>query len=429
MALGLIRIEGRLARGLLFTGLVVSVGIAGTFAKWCFANAVSPRSASKEVAELTTLLAPNDPQTHFSAAVLYEKTFLPEDIERSLQEYEAAASLSPNNYLAWIELGKARGRNGDITGAESAFLRTLELAPNYADVHWAYGNLLLRAGRTDEGFEQIRIAVAGNPELTSSAATTAMALFDGRSESARQALGNSGAVNAALTMFALGRKQTDEAVADWNQIPADEKRKKFSDTGRTLSTRLAEAGQFRSAVAVARDVWDEPDAGPSVGRLLNGDFESPVRLKNARTFDWQIAAGAEPQIAVTDTQKHGGSLSLYMIFSALEAADFRQISQTVAVEPGAAYTFEVYYRSELKGAVAWEIVGAADGKVLGRTGPIQSVPEWAAAKIFFTVPPSADGVTVRLVRDGCVSSVCPISGKAWFDDLALTKREATQQDM
>ncbi len=421
MALGLIRIESGLARGCLIAGIVLSAIFSAFFVKWCFANAVSPRAATKEVAELAELFGPNDPQTHYASAVLYEKTFGAEDLDHSLREFELATALSPNNYLLWLELGKARGRSGDLRGAERAFLRTLELAPNYADVQWAYGNFLLRDGRPDDGFSQIKTAVAGKPDYMASAVVTAMAFLENNPDSVRAFIGNTNLVNSALVKFAVSRKQFAEAAAAWDQIPPGEKLAGFSDVGKTLSNQLAEAKQFRLAVSVAASVWTNGGDGPSsAGRLFNGGFETAVKLKDSAMFDWQIGSGGDPQIGVSDEQKHSGSYSLYMIFNSMQSSDLRSVSQTIAVEPGRSYNFTAYCRADLKGSLAWEIVDAADGKVLGRTPSIQTFADWTGVAAGFTVPPGSDGVTVRLVRDGCSSPVCPISGKVWFDDIALS---------
>ncbi|MCA1638303.1 MAG: tetratricopeptide repeat protein, partial [Acidobacteria bacterium] len=82
------------------------------FAKWCFANALAEKADTKEIAEMMVDLAPSDPQTHHSLAVLSEKTFLPEDLPKALAEYERATVLSPDDYRFWYALGKARERNG-----------------------------------------------------------------------------------------------------------------------------------------------------------------------------------------------------------------------------------------------------------------------------------------------------------------------------
>jgi hypothetical protein len=111
-----------------------------------------------------------------------------------------------------------------------------------------------------------------------------------------------------------------------------------------------------------------------------------------------------------------------MIFNSMQAAELRSVSETIAVESGQSYKFGAYFRAELKGGLAWEIVDANDGKSLARTPPIQTSADWRYLETDFTVPAGSDGITVRLVRDGCTSSVCPISGKVWFDDLTLMSR-------
>ena len=59
----------------------------------------------------------------------------------------------------------------------------------------------------------------------------------------------------------------------------------------------------------------------------------------------------------------------------------RAITQSVAVEANKKYVFETFYKSELKTTttVKWEIVDAADGKVLAATEPIASAVNSAPA--------------------------------------------------
>lgn len=418
MSLKIIRLETTRARSTLIAGAFLCLAAAFFFAKWSFANAVSMRADSKEVADLAVQLAPSDPQTHYAAAVVYDKTFDAADFARSLDEHELSVALSPNNYLLWLDLGKARERNGDSTGAENALRKALELAPNYAAVQWAYGNTLLRAGQMDEGFSQIRLAAAAKREYMNAAVVTAMMLLDGDAAKAQNVLGSTPAVKAAFAAFQMHGEHYDEAAAAWDAIPSDVKRTEFREAGEALSAQLAAAKKFRLASHVAREIWD--GEGPAVGRIFNGGFETAIKQMDARLFDWQIGGGVEPQIGLSEEQKHGGGYSLFMKFNTMQASDFRQFSQTVAVEPGRPYSLEGFYRVELKGAVAWEIADANDGKSLSRSAPTQSSADWTYFRVNFDVPANSDGVIIRLVRDGCTSSICPISGKAWFDDLSLT---------
>src|SRR5262245_51798568 len=79
---------------------------------WCLANTASFVADQKEVGVLITELSPGDPQTHFTSALLHERTFEPADLSTSLSEYEKAAALSPYNYLLWLRLGSAQGKTG-----------------------------------------------------------------------------------------------------------------------------------------------------------------------------------------------------------------------------------------------------------------------------------------------------------------------------
>ena len=422
MGLGVIRFDGRYARPLLIAATVACLAFAWLASKWHFANGVSSRVDVKELADLMIGLAPADPQTHFAAAVLYEKTFEQADAVRSLAEFETATALTPNNYLLWLELGKARGRNGDTTGSEKAFLRALELAPNYSDVHWAYGNSLLRAGRIDDGFSRIRQAAAGRSVFVDPAVVTAMTMLDGDVEQVRRALDDSPAVNAALSTFLLSGRNYDEAVAAWDRLPANEKRTTYKQTGESLISQLIGTRQFRKASRVAAGVWDDEATAPKTGSTSNGGFETAIKQNDDRLFSWQFGIGSNPQMGLSDAQKHGGAYSLYLNFNTVQAADLRKVAQTVSVEPGSQYSFEVWYRADVKGSVAWEIVDACDGKQVALSPAINPSADWMRVAVDFKVPASCDGVTLRLVRDGCMSAYCPISGNVWFDDISIHKK-------
>ena len=62
----------------------------------------------------------------------------------------------------WIELGNTREELGDNEGALAALDRAVRSAPYYAHPHWQRGNLLLRLGRYDEAFADLRQAAASN---------------------------------------------------------------------------------------------------------------------------------------------------------------------------------------------------------------------------------------------------------------------------
>ncbi|MDQ3219932.1 MAG: carbohydrate binding domain-containing protein [Acidobacteriota bacterium] len=419
MSIKFFKTDSKAGRMVLIATGVFSIAATVFAAKWSFAHTVAKSPDSTEVAALAVKLGPDDPQTHYAAAVLYEKTFAPEDMEKALSEFETSAALSPNNYFLWLSLGKARERTGDQTGAESALRKALELAPNYSNVQWTLGNALLRQGKTGEGFTEIRKAVSGDPAFTNAAATTAWQLLDGDMMQVRDAIGDSTRLNSAIAILLAGQKRFDEAFEIWNGLPADEKKTTLKEPGETLYRQLAEAKKYRFARRVTAQTGHAENYGDLIGQISNGGFEDVVKTQNAGIFDWRIADGSGPRIGPTEGQKHSGNYSLLISFGA-GGKDVRQISQTVAVEPGKSYSFEGFYRADLKTAAMfkWEIANAVDGKVLAATNALASSTDWTALRAEFAIPENIDGVIIRLIQENCAAA-CQVSGNLWFDDFSL----------
>lgn len=408
---------------------IFCVGAAWFFVRWNFANMISTRldidrPESKLVADWLVDFAPADPQSHFTAAALYEKTFDDADLLQSLKEYETATALSPNNYLMWLNLGRARNLNGNTEGADAAFARSLELAPNYAQIQWVYGNFLIRQAKIEEGFTLVAKAAASNSEYSQAAAISALQIFDSDIAQAQRYLGNTDTTNAALVSALSGQKRSDEAVDVWSNLGAVDRTDKYKKLGETLISNLAAAKKFQLAARVTADLQTSDAERPVVGAVANGGFENAVKLRNAGLFEWQIADGGEPQIGLNETQKHSGKGSLIMAFNSVETAAFRTVTQTVAVVPGGEYDLEIFYRSDLKSAAKfkWEIADAVAGGVIASTQPLTTAADWTSLKATFRVPVSSDGIIIRFVREGCSGLSCPANGKVYLDDIGITKK-------
>lgn len=424
MSLKIIKCEPRLARILLIAAATLCVTTSWFFIKWNFANAVASRLDIKRVelkpvADWLIQMAPNDPQTYFSAARLFEKTFDSSDLARSLTEYEMAVALSPNNFMTWVDLGKARNLNGDAEMSLAAYKRALELAPNYAAVQWVYGNALIRQGETDAGFPLIAKAAASNPDYAQPAVLTALQIFDGDIEKVLSGLGDTNITNAALAVVLAGQGQFDEAFNAWSKLTGP----KAQQLGETLIGKFAAAKKFQLAARVTSALRNNKSEETIIGRISNGDFENGVKLRNAALFEWQIAEGAQPEIGLGDGQAHSGKYCLLIMFRTFETAAFRSISQTAAVVPGAEYEFEVYYRSDVKtsASLKWEIVDAMTTVPIAITPPMAPVADWTGLKTRFSVPADSDGIIIRLVREGCSGPSCPVNGNLSVDDISIRR--------
>lgn len=403
--------SGRRVAAYFAAGSSVVIGLA--VAVTLFADTIASRAAFKEIAALAVRIAPSNPRAHSVHARLLERTFFPEDLPRSTAEYERAVALSPNDYQLWLDLGNARSRSGDDAGAETALRKAHELAPNYAQVSWALGNFLLRQGQNDEAFRLIRQASDADPLLANPAIANAWQVYDGDIATVRSLAGDSPNLRAALAAFLARDKRFDDAVKVWTSIPDDRRAAEFKAQGDEILREMISAKRFRDAAGIS--------GGRFVpGKIDNGGFENPVSLQSPSVFEWRLPAGASPQAAFDQAQKHSGNRSLVLVMAEDSGPSGAIVSQTVAVEPNRQYTVSGYYRSDLKATATlrWDVVGA-DTKVIASVPNIEAKADWTRFSTSFTVPDGTDGVTINLVRADCKSAICPISGRVWFDDMEL----------
>lgn len=388
--------------------------------KWGVGNTILSGAAEIEVAELAVTLAPDDPRTHFIGASLRERTFESDDILAAVAGYERSAALSPNNYLYWLPLARAREAAGDRDGAEAALRRARYLAPNYSRVRWALGNILLRQGKFDSGFEEMRAAAAVDDAYAAPLVTAASQYFEGDPVQIRSALGNLPSVLASYSQTLSLNKQFSEALDIWRQLTPEERQVNLETGGRVM-TRMIESKEFASALRLANLLDDPPKY--DVGRIFDGGFESGISMQNARAFEWRIADGTQPQIALTDGQRRSGAYSLLIIFRATTGNEFRSPMQTVVVEPGNSYAFEAFYRSDIKtlAKIRWQIT-AVDGRVLCSTNTVAPTAEWAALTCDFSVPADTEAIAIKLIRDECAGTACAVSGNLWLDDISVRSR-------
>ena len=418
-----IKLESVSSRAVLIITGVVCLTAAIFFVKWCFANAIAAHAPNKEVAELTVSMAPADPQTHYALAVLNERTFSTETLTKARAEFGQATALSPNDFRLWLAYGKALERDGDAAGAELALKKALALAPNYAAVHWTLGNVLLRRGKTQEGFREIRHAAENDDNYRLAIVSMAWQFFDGNLSEVKQAIGDSTNLSAGLVVFLAKQKRLDEAFEIWTSLPA-EGRTIYKTDGEQLFGELLAAKKYRKALRLQNEFNEKSDAEKFVvGKIHNGGFETELTREQASVFDWRIADGRQPQIGPNEEQKHGGSRSIFIIFNSTDGKDYRQISQTIVVESARKYIFNGFYKSNLKTAATlrWEIVDAANDAVLASVNPIAANADWTGFSVPFAISENTEAITLRLTREQCKSIICPISGNVWFDDFSITQ--------
>jgi hypothetical protein len=404
--------------------LVAVLAIAGAAfaAVWGMATTAASGVDTVEAAEMTVSLAPGDPGTHSALAELLELSFDPTDFEKALTHYEAAAALSPYDYIRWQELGRARERRGDAAGGEAALRIALQRAPYYAATAWVLGNNLLRQGRAEEAFAEISRAVAADPRFTAPAADLAWRIFEGDLAAIRNSIGASPRLTGAIAVTLADQKRFDESFAEWQSIPIEFRRSELAETVTALAAKFNSEKLYRYALEVGNDSMEGPKF--EVGRIHNPGFEEGIRGDRPAPFEWSVGKVDGVQVVPTNGQRRSGNNSLAVVLNITGGASLNAISQTVAVEPGATYTLRVFYRAQLKAGdgFRWAIANAKDGTVLAITGPVDAAADWSELNAVFTVPADTDGLTISFGRDACKGTGCSAAGTIWFDDFELIKQ-------
>ncbi|HYP52363.1 MAG TPA: carbohydrate binding domain-containing protein [Pyrinomonadaceae bacterium] len=421
-----INVDAAWRRALLLVPAAAALACAVFVVRWCLGNTLAEYPPDVETVRRAARLAPADPQVHYTLAVLARRSFEPDELAESLRRYEQAVALSPNDYRLWQELGRARGQSGDAAGGERALRRSVELAPHYAMPRWYLGNLLLRAGRVEEAFAELRGAAELHPDLRQQVFALAGQVFGSDTRRIAEVAGTNAAMRAQLVEFFVKQKRGDEALAVWSGMSAEERAAQQA-AGKSLMRALLDAGRAHSALEVLRGVAPEAARDVAVGRVTNGGFEGDVNTSGENPFGWSVRQAEQVQAGL-DARGARGGRSLRLNFSARAAASYSGLSQLVAVEPGARYRLEFFVRTEdLKSAstLLTEVLDGASaepGRVLGASAPVPAgTNDWQSVAVEFAVPPQSQSVVVRLNRAPCADALCPIFGRIWYDDFSLQR--------
>lgn len=396
-------------------------GVGGTMAEYAPVSYATEPGVSLETAESAARLAPDDPLAHLTLARLHRVSFDPAQIPRALAEYERAAALAPNDHLIWTEVGRARAGLGDPEGGIAALKRATELAPNYSQPRWHLGNALLRAGRMDEAFAELRRAADVDPTLRPQVFNLAWQVYAQDMARVTDAVGKTPGARAQLVGVLVGRGLFDEAIKVWTGLSAQERREQAA-VGEGLSRSLYDRQQYRRAL---QSLGEAGTQGLATEKISNASFESDIGQPGAQLFQWQVSP-APAQVAVDARVAHEGARSLRILFNASVQVDFRNVWQTVAVEPSTRYRLSYFVRTDKveSAATLATIVtdAAAETITLGSSAPVPTgTNDWQQVTFELTTGPKTEAVVVRLVRVGCPGESCPIYGKIWYDDFDLQR--------
>jgi hypothetical protein len=335
---------------------------------------------------------------------------------------ETATSLRFRDDYLWIELGNTREELGDTESALAALDQAVRWAPHYSHTHWQRGNLLLRMRRPDEAFTELRQAATTNPNYTANLIDLAWGISGGDIKTTEAALEiKNDATRLSLIRF-LARKGKGQEVVDQMRL---------------LATPLAvekqnEVARLLFAGKAHREAFDLWHASTNTSRelLLNGGFEEPVTF-NDNGFGWIIAPDEKNRAAIDVSEKLSGTKSLQINFDGTWAPGTPLLSQTVVVDPGKSYrlSFAVRTKDLVTGGPPVLVVNDSNNnQLLGQSeGFPTPTTTWRTFHINFNTIATSQAVIIRLQRNNCDSSPCPIFGTLWLDEFHIEQTEPTIQ--
>jgi tetratricopeptide (TPR) repeat protein len=346
------------------------------------------------------------------------------DASRAIRAYDTALSLNPYDAEIWSDLATAYESEGNLSGARDAFLHAKGAYPLSAEVAWRYGNFLLRQGELDAAFVEIRHAVEADPKRGAEALSRSL-----RAEPNIDLLldrilpPNSVAyLNAIWDQAADGH--TENALKIWTRLAALHPHLLLSDSF-SLVALLRRDKEFHQA----RQVWEQAVefsglagvSSPAGSVLWDGGFESGII---GGGYAWSFPVGVRGvQFSIDPHQKHSGDHSLQLFFNGKFNVYLTGPCHEVPVEPSTAYRFAAWVRTQAittDQGIRFQLrpLGAQDTSATV-SSDLRGTQPWTRVEIPWSSGKDTREMQVCVLRYPSQEADANIQGIAWVDDVAL----------
>jgi hypothetical protein len=312
-----------------------------------------------------------------------------------------------------------RDQNQDQEGALRAMQQSAALAPSYAPPRWQLGNLLLRMGRIDQAFIELRQAANSNPALWPNVIDLAWGVYGhdaGLVISVIQPETDS--ARMALALFFARHNQGAAAIEQFRST-----RTPPGNSPQSLLDSLLTAGAFSEGYEIWARINGMPLTG--AGEVHDGEFEEAIILGQSG-FGWQITPNVPNVTMSIDEGEHqGGKRSLRIDFHGNSSPTSPLLTQLVLVKPLTRYHVGIFALSKEFVSAADPVVTILDASdptstVLAQSPPLRSDPNvWRELVIDFTTNANTRAITISVARQTCANDPCPAFGTVWLDSVSI----------
>ena len=400
------------AFGLMLLFLIWSAGRAGYAS---LLSTYASRTLRMDAADAALSLNP-DAQNHLIRGAVHQAQG---DLLKAVADYSRAAMLRPEDYIIWLNLAHARDLSGDSEGAIAAASQAVGLAPQYAKPHWQLGNLLLRAGQSEDAYSELRLAGSRNPALLPAFIDLVWQVSGADATSVLTATApRDHQTYKALADYFRKRGKPAEAIAMFRAAGIDAGEEVAKERRSYLAELLREK-QFK----YAHDIWmiaHPPD--PDVSSMFDPDFEKESDLDEPG-FGWRAAERADQTLLTLDSSDpRNGRFSLQVSFNGSPDPTPAIVSQLVRVGPQTRYRLRFAARTleVVSGSLpAIVVMDEGAGQMLSESDPFpQTTGAWRDYQLEFTTPANTEAIRISLQRKPCTAP-CPIFGRLWLDSFSL----------
>lgn len=405
--------------------IAVLASAALVWAIWQAENTGRARALAEEAdqtddlagADRAVKLSASDPDTHAVRGGVLQRAG---EYAQAVTECRRAVQLRPRDYFLWMLLGVTEDLNNDQDAALAALRHSVSLAPTYARPRWQLGNLLLRAGQTDQAFVELGKAAVGDSELLPNVIDLAWGIYHGDMIAVQAAVPlRTDAARIEFAIF-LARHKQNKAAADQFAFVHDAS----SNRSEALLSELLTARAFADAYRV----WAQmrgASATDAIGSVRNGGFEEPLTVGESG-FGWQIVPDiANVKMSVDGTEHQSGSKSVRIEFGGNSTPSQPLLTQLVLVKPLTRYhlSFAAMSRDIVSAGLPVVILKDASdtaAALLGQSAPLRSdAAGWRDFSIDIVTGAKTETILLSVERQNCSTAPCPAFGTMWLDSVSI----------
>jgi tetratricopeptide (TPR) repeat protein len=405
---------------LVSSSFVVRAYIGSTIAEY-----MSSEETGLAMPQRAVAWAPRDPHAHWKLGMIMERKLPADQLGQAIAELEKAASLSPNDYRFWMDFGTALEHAGEVERGEKALRRSVELAPSYAYPRWYLGNLLLRNGRYEEAFAELRRASDADPTFQPQLFNAAWSVYSDDIQALTGAVGSTAQARAGFAQYLIGFQRFDDGIRLWKSLSEPERRAS-RDAGEAIVKSLVNAHRYHQAAEVSNDL--APAAVHSAeGKFVDGGFESGLGYHEGSIFGWKVSSAPQAQIGIDPEQGYQSGRSLRILFQVRIRLDAINVSQLIPVTPNTEYDLEYAVKTQKLESAELPVVAVfeeVEGKLIATSEATASgTSDWKVVKLSFKAGPKTQAIRMRIQRTACAPEAsCPIFGTVWYDNFNLQRR-------